>query len=134
MKYLLDTHILMWMLTGDEQIGKEVKELIMDQDNQIYYSAVSPWEIEIKHLKYPEQISVSGEEFNGFCEQAGFIALPIAGKYVGELKNIRQIDNNLKHNDPFDKMLLAQARYENMVLITHDRKFKNYDDPHLLLC
>ena len=134
MKYLLDTHILMWMLTGDEQIGKEVKELIMDQDNQIYYSAVSPWEIEIKHLKYPEQISVSGEEFNGFCEQAGFIALPIAGKYVGELKNIRQIDSSLKHNDPFDKMLLAQARYENMVLITHDRKFKNYDDIRLLLC
>ena len=134
MRYLLDTHILLWMLAGDERIGKETKELIMNPDNQIFYSAVSPWEIEIKHLKYPEQITISGERFAGFCEQAGFIGLPVASKYVGEIKNIRQIDSNLKHNDPFDMMLLAQARYENMILITHDRKFRNYDDPHLLLC
>ena len=54
MKYLLDTHVLMWMIAGSSEVDEEVKQLIMTPENQIYYSTLSPWEIEIKHLKYPD--------------------------------------------------------------------------------
>ena len=49
MKYLLDTHVIMWALVNDKRIDENIKKLILDQNNQIYYSTISPWEIEVNH-------------------------------------------------------------------------------------
>ena len=134
MKLLLDTHVAMWMIGGFDFIDKDVKELIMDNKNDIYYSTVTTWEIEIKHLKKPNKMMISGNNFANLCEQAGFININIKNEHINELKNIIPIDESIQHNDPFDRMLLAQARSENIILITHDKKFKNYNDNHLLFC
>lgn len=126
MKYLLDTHVAIWSLIGSDNITSEVKEIMKNKDNTFYYSVLSPWEIEIKHLKH-KNFKLKGEEFSFLCDQAYCQCLEVKNKHVRELENIIKIDDKLKHNDPFDKMIMAQAKSENMTLITHDIKFKAYN-------
>lgn len=128
MKYLLDTHVIMWALIDSPKLSKEVKQILFNNDNTIYYSTVSAWEVEIKHLKR-ENFKLSGKQLCFLCDQNYVLNLPIQNKHVEELENINKDTN---HNDPFDKMLLAQAKVENMVLITHDKKFKAYNEKNIL--
>lgn len=131
MKYLLDTHIILWALAGEEYTSKRVQEIIEDRNNEIYYSSISSWEIEIKHLKQKEFL-LTGEQLTFLCEQNGLINIPVKTNHVVELKNILPI-NDIKHNDPFDKMLLAQAITENMIFVTHDKKFEYYNNKNILI-
>ena len=133
MRYLLDTHIIMWALVDHPKLPKRFRDLILDPENQIYYSCVSPWEAEIKHLKKPESFFVSGKQLASLCDQVGFLKIPIENRHIDEIHNIVAIDASIRHEDPFDKMLLAQARSENMILLTHDKRFRNYNDSHLMV-
>ena len=128
MRYLLDTHIILWALLDDKSLDKKVKELILNKNNEIYYSTVSSWEVEIKHQK-DKNFKLSGEQFIFLCDQNNLLNLNINNKHVNNLKNIE----NKINNDPFDRMLLSQAKAENMILITHDKKFKNYDKNNILI-
>lgn len=128
MKYLLDTHIILWSLIDDKRLPKEVKEIIKDNNNQIYYSTVSTWEVELKHLKI-KSFKLSGEEFAFLCDENYLLNLPIQNKHIYQLKNFI----NPEHKDPFDKLLLAQCLQENMVLISHDRKFKAYNLKNVMI-
>ncbi|MBQ6489977.1 MAG: type II toxin-antitoxin system VapC family toxin [Solobacterium sp.] len=130
MKYLLDTHIILWALIDDPRLSAEVKNIILNPDHSIYYSTVSPWEVEIKHLKDPN-FQLSGEQLAFLCDQNGLLNLPVQNEHILELKNIGH--PNTRHKDPFDKMLLAQAKHEKMILITHDSKFRQYNDKHLMI-
>ena len=130
MKYLLDTHVIMWALIDSPKISKEVKQILFDNDNTIYYSTVSAWEVEIKHLK-KESFKLSAKQLCFLCDQNYVLNLPIQNKHVEELENINS--EGFKHNDPFDKMLLAQAKAENMILITHDKRFKNYNSKNVMI-
>ncbi len=130
MKYLLDTHIILWALIDDQRLSIETKNIILNPDHSIYYSTVSPWEVEIKHLKDPN-FQLSGEQLAFLCDQNGLLNLPVQNEHILELKNIDQANTRL--NDPFNKMLLAQARHEKMILITHDSKFRQYHDKHLMI-
>ncbi|MBQ1508127.1 MAG: type II toxin-antitoxin system VapC family toxin [Erysipelotrichaceae bacterium] len=130
MRILLDTHILLWALAGSDRIDEKTKELILDPDNEIYYSTVSPWECEIKHRKHPEMFKVTAEQLLFLCRQAEYENLSILDRHVRELQRL----DGPEHRDPFDRMLLAQARAENMILITHDKKFTIHNDPHIYYC
>ena len=134
MRYLLDTHIIMWALIDDPRLPSKAKEIILDPNSQIYYSTISPWETEIKHLKKPNEVMISGKQLTNLCEQVGFINISVNTSHINELNKIAPVDETAKHSDPFHRMLLAQAIAENMILITHDRKFLNYRDIHLLVC
>ena len=131
MKYLLDTHIILWALIDDPRLNKETKNIIMDKNNTIYYSTVSSWEIEIKHLKR-EDFKLSAEQFNFLCDQNYLLNISIQNKHIEQLERINK-NENIKHNDPFDKMLLAQAKAENMIFITHDNKFKAYNEKNVIV-
>ena len=128
MKYLLDTHIILWALLDDKSLDKKVKEIILDNNNEIYYSTISTWEVEIKHLK-DKNFRLSGQQLAFLCDQNNLLNISINNKHVN---NLKEIENKI-NKDPFDRMLLAQAKSENMVLITHDKKFRNYDNNHLLI-
>ena len=128
MKYLLDTHIILWALLDDKSLDKKVKELILNKNNEIYYSTVSSWEVEIKHQK-DKNFNLTGEQLAFLCDQNYLLNLNINNKHVNNLKNIE----NKINKDPFDRMLLAQAKTENMILITHNKKFKNYDQKNILI-
>ena len=131
MRYLLDTQIILWELIGDKRLSKEARNIIEDSKNEIFYSTVSAWEIEIKHLS-KENFKLSADQFTFLCDQNGINNLQIKNANVSKLKDIIKIKNT-KHNDPFDKMLLAQAISENMVLITHDNKFSAYSNSNIML-
>lgn len=128
MKYLLDTHIILWALLDDKNLDKKAKELILNKNNEIYYSTVSSWEVEIKHQK-DKNFKLTGEQLAFLCDQNYLLNLNINNKHVDNLKKIE----NKTNKDPFDRMLLAQAKAENMILITHDKKFKNYDKNNILI-
>jgi PIN domain nuclease of toxin-antitoxin system len=122
MRFLLDTHTLLWALTASSSLSTRARRLIEDGSNEILVSAVSAWEIgtKVRLGKLP-----TGEElisdFSFYLKQLGVEALPIsiehalrAGRLPGE------------HRDPFDRMLIAQAQAEDIPILSNDRIFDEY--------
>ena len=130
-KYLLDTHILLWFVNDDKLLPKKAREIISDGENEIYYSILSIWEIEVKHQKHPDKISFDGEQLLNFCKEYGFVQVPLKNPHIFKIKNLRRRENTLPHNDPFDKAILSQAIVEDMIFITHDDRIAEYDSPNI---
>jgi len=128
MNLLLDTHILIWALNDDPQLSEKAKEMILEPGNAVYYSVVSIWEISIKHSTHPEDLEFSGKELSEFCQDAGFLPLELRDKHVFALETINRPENAPRHNDPFDRMLVAQAKAENMSFLTHDSLIPYYEE------
>lgn len=117
-RILIDTHVLLWWLNGDSALGERAKTIIANEDNDIYVSAATAWEIAIKRKK---GLLVVPDDIDAIIVEAGFKALPISifhGEQAGELP--------LHHSDPFDRMLIAQAQAEGLQLMTKDSQFPHY--------
>jgi len=118
MRYLLDTHILLWWLLDTDDLSPGVKDLI-DTETEVYVSAATIWEVAIKHslgkLGAPTN-------FDTYVSGAGLTELPIQGYHGIEAAHLP-----LHHRDPFDRMLIAQARLDGLTLITHDKTIRLYD-------
>ena len=127
MKYLLDTHILIWALDDPEKISDKAKKIIDDEDNKIYYSILSVVEVELKRTTRRNKIFFSGEDILKYCDEAGFIQVPLKVEHILELKNLTRSENFPPHKDPFDKLMLAQSIIEDMIFITHDKRIAEYD-------
>ena len=97
-------------------------KLLEKESNEVFYSMASVWEVAIKHIIKPENMPVSEEEFVRLCEDTGFTRLPIEAGHIFLLKTLSRPNDAPKHNDPFDRLLIAQAKYENLVLLTHGEK------------
>ncbi len=76
MKILLDTHILLWAISNDVKLPEKARKLIENDENEIYYSIVSLWEVELKRLAHPDAMPVSAEELAEYCDQSGNADLP----------------------------------------------------------
>ena len=133
MNLLLDTHILIWALNEDPRLPVKAREMILDEDNVVYYSSVSIWEISIKHSFHPDNVEFSGKELAQFCQEAGFLPVEMKGKHVFALETITRSEGAPVHHDPFDRMLIAQAKAENMSFITHDSLLPYYDEKCIIL-
>ena len=131
MKYLLDTHILIWALDDPEKISDKAKEIIDDEDNKIYYSILSVVEVELKRTTRRNKIFFSGEDILKYCDEAGFIQVPLKVEHIFELKNLTRSENFPPHKDPFDKLMLAQSIIEGMIFITHDKRIVEYDTENI---
>ena len=122
-RLLLDTHVLLWWLSDDRRLGKRAREAIADPNNEAFASAVSGWEIAIKRglgkLDAPDDLE---EHVKG----QGFKPLPITFGHTERVGKLPRL-----HDDPFDRMLVAQARTEGLVLITKDARIKRYGTPTL---
>jgi len=116
---LLDTHVLLWSLAGDDRLGDRAVDLIEDGRNVVYVSAASIWEISIKRslgkLRVPGDVPTE-------VDAASFIRLPISFEHAVEVTALPDL-----HADPFDRMLIAQARTERLTLMTHDPLMQRYD-------
>ncbi len=128
MKYLLDSHILIWALFADEKLPGEAYAIVNDPKNEIYYSAASVWEVGIKHSKSPEKIPVSSQLLTEGCDMAGMFPLPVTKEHAMAVTRLSRAENTPPHNDPFDKMLIAQAKTEGMIFLTHDHLLKDYGE------
>ena len=121
MQYLLDTNIFLWSLNGDKKLKDGIKEIIKDSKNQIFVSIASAWEISIKNRagKLPLKITLSK------CfEIAGFKILDIKLIHVLEFDKLSLRKN---HRDPFDRILVSQARAEHLTFVTTDKKIWKYN-------
>lgn len=105
-----------------------MREFILDESNAVYYSSVSVWEIAIKYANYPEEVEFTGRELSQFCQEAGFLPVEMREKHVFALETITRAEGAPPHHDPFDRMLIAQAKAENMSFITHDSLLSYYEE------
>ena len=128
MRYLLDSHILIWALFDDAKLPEKAFRIINDPNNEIYYSAASIWEVEIKHLKSPEKIPVSGHTLAQWCEAADMIELPVFKEHIYLIGSLSRSSSAAAHNDPFDRVLISQAKAENMFFLTHDSMLADYTE------
>ena len=132
MKLLLDTHIAIWTIEDNAQLSGKARWLINDIGNDIFCSAVSAWEVAIKHAVHPERMFIDGAGFISYCEKSGFAELPVSERHVKALETLRRPASEPNHNDPFDRMLISQAKADNMLLITHDRLIAAYEEDCIL--
>ena len=123
MKLLLDTHVVLWALEDSPRLPLYIRDLIQDENNEIYVSVVSLWEIAIKHKKQPTTMPYSAEKIRNYCQRAGFVFLSLS---LDSISLYEKYDYSA-HLDPFDQMLVAQSLCNNMRLLTHDEKLKLYN-------
>ena len=110
MKLLLDTHILAWALSGDPNLPPKAVSLINDNNNQLFCSAASIWEISIKHAKRPDLFGLSAENAIRYCSDYGVFQLPLFFRHILSLDSLHREGNAPFHNDPFDRIMIAQAK------------------------
>ena len=123
MKLLLDTHVILWALEDSPRLPLHIRELIKEESNEIYVSAVSLWEIAIKHKKQPETLPYTATQIRDYCQRAGYVFLSLS---LDSIQTYERYDFS-SHLDPFDQMLVAQSACHNMRLLTHDEKLKSYN-------
>ena len=128
MKLLLDTHIALWAISDSKRLPDDVRALLESEENDVFYSMASVWEIAIKRKLHPDQMPMDEEVFVSLCEQTGFDRLDIKLPHIFELKKLARQDSAPRHNDPFDRILIAQAKTEGMTLITHDSLLAGYGE------
>lgn len=133
MEFLLDTHIILWTLFKPHNLSQKAIDILSNKENDFYYSIASMWEVAIKHRKHPRAITRSGTEFMHYCEAMGFNRIPIEDRHVCSLETLREKEGCKGQDDPFDRILLAQAKEDGMTLLTHDSKFAFYDEPYVYL-
>jgi PIN domain nuclease of toxin-antitoxin system len=121
MKYLLDTHIVLWTAMSPQKLSNSIKAIILDQTAHKYVSIVSAWEFEIKRNLNKIYIENGIDGFFQIIYENGFILLGVEKEYVRQLSLLPSY-----HNDPFDRMLIATAIVEEMCLVTMDEKIKQY--------
>lgn len=120
MRHLLDTHVILWYAQGSSELAGVVREIIAQDD--CCFSVASLWEIAIKQRLGKLNCNLSMPELAKFCEGEGFERLTIEPEHIERTKALPDI-----HRDPFDRLLIAQAQTENLVIITRDAQIRKYD-------
>lgn len=128
MNILLDTHVALWAITDHASLGKEARELLLAPKNTVYVSAVSVWEIAIKHALRKKSMPISAGQAIAWFADSGYVPLPITAEHAAQTEILPE-----HHADPFDRMLVAQAISEPMRLMTHDQLVARYSDTIILI-
>jgi PIN domain nuclease of toxin-antitoxin system len=123
MRFLLDTHVWLWLLAEPERIDHNVLDQLGDRSNDLALSAASSWEIAIKHglgkLHLPEPPAIYVPER---MRRSGVIPLPVEHAHALAVATLPA-----HHRDPFDRLLIAQASLLGIALVTADGQFEAYD-------
>lgn len=124
--YLLDTHCLIWFQENNNRISPRVMDIIQNPENTIFITQVSLFEIAIKQSigKLPD-FTANTDEIYHLAIKKDFIFIPIHNKHISAYKTIPFLE---QHRDPFDRLILATAYEENMIVLTADKNFSLYPD------
>lgn len=120
MKYLLDTHAILWYLFDSENLSKTALEIINNEF--CYYSKVSLWEIAIKQTRNLLQYENSIQDIINACKEDEFEELFVSGNSLDLIKSLPDI-----HRDPFDRLLITMAQENDLTIVTKDSKIPLYD-------
>lgn len=122
-RILLDTHIFIWALAAPARIPDDVWPLLRDPSQRLYLSVASAWELAIKSARGRIKLPGGVQSFVGEgCRRTGVVMLGIDLAHIAEVERLPH-----HHRDPFDRMLVAQARVERLALLTLDRALAAYD-------
>jgi PIN domain nuclease of toxin-antitoxin system len=123
MKLLLDTHVWLWWQMSPERLKDDARDKIASPDSEVFLSAVSTWEMAIKIAAGKLQLPVPMDELiPESLLRDDFGSLPLQQHHCFELARLP-----MHHRDPFDRMLVAQARAEQLTLVTADRQLERYE-------
>lgn len=121
MNLLLDTHIALWAIANDKKLSPLARELICAPENSVQVSVASLWEIAIKHSLGRGDMPVSAPQALHYFAQSGYRILPVEAAHVCAVSDLPP-----HHQDPFDRLLIAQAQTHPLHLITHDKLLARY--------
>ena len=124
MNLLLDTHVVLWWLAGDPRLRGPSREAIEARENQVAISAASVWEAAIKRAL--GKLMFEPVEWRETANSQGFNELPVRTEHAWFASELPR-----HHDDPFDRMLIAQAIVEGLTVMTGDRMFERYSVPTL---
>ncbi len=118
-RFLLDTQVLIWWLRNAPELGENTRAIIANPRNRVFVSAVTLWEIQIKRTIGKLQAPAS---LLGIVKECGFSILVMDGHHAEQVGTLPR-----HHRDPFDRMLIAQARLEELILVTSDKQVNQYN-------
>jgi PIN domain nuclease of toxin-antitoxin system len=124
MKLLLDTHLLLRAAGDPESLSAAAKRHIVDPENTLLFSAASIWEIAIKNALGREDFRIEPRILRRGLLDNGYEELPITSEHTVSIDTLRSV-----HKDPFDRILIAQALTEGVILLTSDRNLARYGAP-----
>lgn len=128
MKWLLDTHLLLWAAGRPEHLSTEARALLEAPESELLFSAANLWEITIKRALGRDDFQVDGRVLRRGLLDNGYLELPITSQHALAVELLPPI-----HKDPFDRLLLAQASVEGIVLLTADPILARYPGPVRLI-
>lgn len=123
MNLLLDTHVALWAITDSPQLPQQARELILSPKTTVWVSVASLWEIIIKHSLGRGDMPVSGQDAKRHFQESGYNLLAVEVEHVVAVEGLPA-----HHQDPFDRILVAQALIEPMRLMTRDATVALYSD------
>ena len=123
MNLLLDTHVALWAITDSPKLPLKARDLIASPRTNVWISTASIWEIAIKHSLSRGDMPISGHEALRYFSESGYRQLPIEAEHAVAVEDLPA-----HPNDPFDRILVAQALVEPMRLMTHDALVALYSD------
>jgi len=121
---LLDTHILLWAAAEPAKLSSEATSLITNEENRLYFSAASVWEVVIKNGLGRPDFHVDPHILRRGLVDNGYLELPISSQHTLAVAHLPDI-----HKDPFDRILVAQAETEGFLLLTNDELVGRYPGP-----
>ncbi|MBW4040123.1 MAG: type II toxin-antitoxin system VapC family toxin [Acidobacteria bacterium] len=124
-RLLPDTHMLIWLADDSPDLPRTAADLLRSEENDVFFSLASIWEISIKFALRKPHFVVDPRTLRKGLLGIGFNELPITGEHVIGVSQLPDI-----HRDPFDRLLVAQAKVEGLVLMTTDKKIAQYG-PHV---
>jgi PIN domain nuclease of toxin-antitoxin system len=124
MKFLLDTHVLLWAANEPGRLAPETRHILQEAGNTLLFSAASLWEIAIKSTLGRNDFQVDAKVFRRALMDNGYVELPITSAHAVAVDTLPSI-----HKDPFDRILVAQAIVEGITLLTADSQVASYPGP-----
>ena len=133
MKYLLDSHIVIWALVDDDRLSEKARRYMTDMNNRFYYSAATVLELDMKMKSKNNNIEFTIKEFVDMCSASGIIPLPLKQEHIIKSNELIWTGAGKEHKDPFDRMLLAHAIVDDLRFITHDEKISMFKQECVVL-
>lgn len=125
MKYLLDTHIFLWVIFDEKRLSEKAKKIIKNLDNQIYISVITYWEISLKYsIGKIDLVGIKPDDLPKQAVKVGIETLKLSENLVSTFYRLPKIE----HKDPFDRLIIWQAINENITLISKDKKMGDYKE------
>jgi PIN domain nuclease of toxin-antitoxin system len=124
LNYLLDTHLLVWAALGSDKLSAAARRSIADKGNRLFFSAASLWETAIKNALRRPDFPVDAGQLRAGLLASGYGEIPVEGRHVVSFRELPSI-----HRDPFDRLLISQAKAEGLLFLTADRLLAEYGHP-----